>query len=125
MNERMISGKKGEDAVAGYLIEKGHTIIARNWRSGHLELDLVSLCSDGVHFVEVKTRHQGAPALPQDSVGPEKQKRISRAASRFLTTKRRLIGDAEAFFDIAAVTEFEDGHLEIDYIPNAFIPIHY
>lgn len=124
MNDKLLSGRAGEDAVAGYLTGLGHTVIARNWRSSHLELDLVSLFSDGVHFVEVKTRRHGAPALPQDSVGPEKQKHIARAAARFLAANRRRLGDTEAFFDVAAVIEYEDKHLEIEYIPNAFIPIH-
>lgn len=36
-------GKQGEDEVCQYLIRHGHTILDRNWRYGHLEIDIVTL----------------------------------------------------------------------------------
>ena len=58
-NYRRDLGKKGEDIACRLLEEKGHTILERNWRSGHLEIDIISLDQDGIHFVEVKAyRHR-------------------------------------------------------------------
>ena len=44
---RAQTGRTGEDAACRYLTEQGHTILERNWRSGHLEIDIISLAPDG------------------------------------------------------------------------------
>ncbi|MDY6277767.1 MAG: YraN family protein [Bacteroidales bacterium] len=118
-----MTGKRGEAAVAGFLAAKGHKIVARNWRSGHLELDIVSLDGSGLHFVEVKTRTSSDIAAPQENVGAVKQRRLAEAAKRFLAGSRGQFWGMEVFFDIAAVLDC-DNHLEINYFPNAFIPTH-
>ena len=68
-NFRQELGKKGEDIACGLLLSMGHIILERNWRSGHLEVDIISSCSDGIHFVEVKTRKNSIQAPPQENVG--------------------------------------------------------
>ena len=117
-------GKRGEDAVAEFLIAAGHTVLDRNWRSGHLELDLVSIDKSGLHFVEVKTRRlsAGENAAPQESVGTVKQRRLVEAAKRYLAKKDGRIGDVEVFFDVAAVID-NGGSLDITYYPDDFLPI--
>ena len=40
-NYRRDLGKKGEDIACRLLEEKGHTILERNWRAGHLEIDII------------------------------------------------------------------------------------
>ena len=122
MNGDKLIGHRGEAAVAEYLIARGHTVLDRNWRSGHLELDIVSIDSSGVHFVEVKTRTSKDIANPEESVGYIKQKRVAQAAARYLASKGRQLGYNEVFFDVAAVI-FKDGQAEIEYFPNAFIPM--
>lgn len=52
-------GRAGEDAAATLLHSHGMCILARNWRSGPLELDLVCREGDTLVFVEVKTREIG------------------------------------------------------------------
>ena len=49
-------GQTGEDVACDFLLSRGHHILDRNWRAGHLELDIVSEAPDGLHFVEVKAR---------------------------------------------------------------------
>ena len=63
------TGKEGEDEACRFLIDKGHTILERNWRSGHLEIDLITEAADGIHFVEVKSRKTGEDILPEESIG--------------------------------------------------------
>lgn len=57
MAEHNELGKNGEDLAVNFLEGKGYQIIARNWRCGSNELDIVALDGDMLVFVEVKTRH--------------------------------------------------------------------
>ena len=60
-------GRLGEDIACDWLSAHGHTVLRRNYRSGHLEIDIVSIDKDGIHFVEVKTRRFSVQAPPQES----------------------------------------------------------
>ena len=51
MNGRQITGKAGEDAACRMLEEKGMMIVARNYRSGHYELDIVAVDGEGLRIV--------------------------------------------------------------------------
>jgi putative endonuclease len=117
-------GRLGEDIACRYLEDMGHTILARNWRSGHLEIDIVSLAKDGIHFVEVKTRRRNIQAAPQENVGPTKQSRITKAALSFLKSKKGLpYGNHECSFDVVAITLEKNG-TKLEWIPQAYIPIY-
>lgn len=123
MNSRQETGKFGEDMAADYLEGKGFKILARNWRSGRYELDIVALDADGIHFVEVRTRIN-PEILPQETVNSPKQRKVVEAAKRFLKEEAyRKFSDFEAFFDIVGVTVAGDG-TELEYIPQAFIPMY-
>ncbi len=123
--ERRKTGRIGEDAVAAYLIRNGHTILQQNWRSGHLEVDIISLDERGLHFVEIKTRHGGELTSPEEKVGLAKQKRIIKAANSYLhKLENTKTGGLEVFFDVAAV-KIDGGNIEIKYFPEAYIPLSY
>ena len=117
-------GHLGEDLACRHLEDMGHTILARNWRSGHLEIDIVSLAKDGIHFVEVKTRRKSIQAPPQENVDHRKQARITKAALAFLNSRNGLTyGNHECSFDVIAIT-FEKEDAKIEWIPQAYIPIY-
>lgn len=123
MDSRQQTGKFGEDMAADYLEGKGFTILARNWRSGHYELDIVAVDDDGIHFVEVRTRIN-PEILPQETVNSAKQRKVVEAAKRFLRKEvYRRFSDFEAFFDVVGVTLSNDG-TDLEYIPQAFIPMY-
>ena len=123
MDSRQQTGKFGEDMAADYLEGKGFTILARNWRSGHYELDIVAVDDDGIHFVEVRTRIN-PEILPQETVNSAKQRKVIEAAKRFLREEAyRRFSDFEAFFDVVGVTLSNDG-TDLEYIPQAFIPMY-
>ena len=118
-------GKPGEDAVCTWLVERGHVILDRNWHYGHLEIDIVSVAPDGIHFVEVKSRTAPLMAQPEENVGYRKQARIATAARRYLALRDdRLLGEMEVWLDVAAVT-FTGEKGEITWFPGAYVPIHY
>lgn len=124
MNEKKKTGDEGEEAASRFLQDQGHEILARNWRAGHLELDIVSLACDGIHFVEVKTRRPPMQAAPQESVTATKQRRLASAAKAYLNrAKSPSLGDVECHFDIVAVT-FENHETRIEYFQDAFYPIY-
>ena len=77
-------GKRGEDAAARLLEGKGMRILDRNWRYGHLELDLV--CRDGqtIVFVEVRTRAANAMVSPLESLTSSKLQKFLRASRAWL-----------------------------------------
>ncbi len=123
-DHRQKIGQAGEHVACRYLEGIGHTILERNWRSGHLEIDIISTDADGIHFVEVKSRQRNIQAPPQDNVGAKKQKRIVKAALAYLNTaKGRPHKNMECFFDVFAVTFDNDG-THVEWIPQAYIPLY-
>lgn len=122
---RMKIGRMAESLACEYLVRHGHTIVERNWRSGHLEIDIISLDGAGLHFVEVKSRVAPAAAGPEENVGYFKQRKIVAAATRFLHSdeKRSLLARHEVFFDVFSVI-FEGEKAEVNWFPQAYIPIN-
>ena len=114
-------GELGEQMACDFLETRGQQILDRNWRAGHLEIDIVSQAPDGLHFVEVKTRKAPVTSTVTEQVNPLKQKRISAAALRYLNAKH-LYGQ-EVFFDIVSVT-VEQQETRVQYFPQAWIPIY-
>ena len=125
--DRATVGRKGEEEASSYLARLGHRILARNWRSGHLELDIISLLGRELHVVEVKSRVAPVMAEPEQNVRRDKQRRMVAAANAFLHSADRkgLPADLEIIFDVMAVVFFGNGaDFEIEYYPNAFIPLY-
>ena len=123
-NHRQTLGKIGEDIACRYLQSMGHTILERNYRCGHLEIDIISADAEGIHFVEVKTRQKSIQAPPQENVDAGKQRRLTRAALRYLHSAKGLpVRDLECIFDIIAIT-IEGENANVEWIPQAFIPLY-
>ncbi len=122
----MSLGRRGEDVACGFLSGKGHTIVERNYRSGHLEIDIITLDKDGVHFVEVKSRVAPVAVSPEENVTAAKQKKVADAALRYLHTSKdkRLSADLEVSFDVVAVT-FDGGGEIVEWFPNAYYPMYF
>lgn len=49
-------GDTGEDVGVKYLVERGHKILDRNWKTKFCEIDIVSIKDDVIYFNEVKYR---------------------------------------------------------------------
>ena len=114
-------GQNGEEIACDFLLSRGHQILDRNWRSGHLELDIVSEDQEGLHFVEVKARTAPVTSTLTDQVNRIKQKRISAAALQYLN-KKHLVGQ-DVFFDIVSVL-FDGQETVVRYFPQAWIPMY-
>lgn len=124
-NERQLTGRRGEDEACRLLESMGQTILCRNWRYGHLEIDIISLDSDGLHIVEVKSLTAPAAAAPEAKVDRRKRQKMIAGAKAYLNSESRkgLPTDLEVFFDVVSVL-FDGPDFEIEYYPQAFIPIY-
>ena len=70
-------GKWGEETATQLLRDKGYTIVDRDWRSGHRDIDIIARTPDGATlvFVEVKTRTKDDVTRPTDAVDMKKIKK--------------------------------------------------
>lgn len=117
MHDRRHTGGVGEDAAVEYLKKKGYRIIARNFRFGRGEIDIVAEDGGVLVFVEVKARRSDIYGEPEDAVTPGKRKQIRRVAEGYMFEHD--IDDRECRCDVIAV-EFVKGQLEIRHIEDAF-----
>jgi putative endonuclease len=116
---RGILGRKGEKQAALFLKKKGFQILARGVANPFGEIDLVARDGDTIVFVEVRTRQSLDAGHPAESVTPEKQARISRAALAFLKQNRLL--DCRGRFDVVALLWPEGARSpQIEHYQNAF-----
>src|SRR5262245_22769103 len=112
-------GRRGERAAERFLRRLGYKIVARRERGHFGELDLVAVDGSTVVFVEVKTRTSHDAGHPAESVGPEKQARLTRLALVYL--KRHELLEYPARFDVLAVTwPPQASKPRIDHIKSAF-----
>jgi putative endonuclease len=77
-------GLSAESRAAAYLIAKGYRIVARRWRSGVGEIDIVARRRTTLVFVEVKARASLDSAA--ESVVPRQRQRIIAAAEAWLAS---------------------------------------
>lgn len=110
------TGRLGERAATEYLRRAGYDIRALNWRQGNYELDIVALRTGILHFVEVKTRQEGALTPPEAALTRRKFHALSRAAACYLAATG---WDGEVQFDLAKVEIARDGTPRVELIENA------
>jgi putative endonuclease len=117
-DQRQAVGREAETAAADYLTRTGFTVLERNVRLGHGELDLVCRDGDVVVFVEVKCRRATWGDPPAAAVSWHKQRRLTRLAQHYL--KWRRLDDARCRFDVVSVTIDAAGRTGITHVRGAF-----
>ena len=85
-------GGRGEDAVALYLEDKGHQILARNYKTKLYEIDIVSFCDGKIYFTEVKTRKNHVAGGGIYAVDKKKLSKMQFAAECFLKYHKEYTG---------------------------------
>ena len=105
-------GEYGEEKVNRYLLDMGYTILERNWRVGHRELDFVCLDGEVLVVVEVKTRESVNVSL-FDLLDYKKRRNLQAAGAAYLTKKNI---HREIRFDLVVVTGVE---MHLEYIKEA------
>lgn len=80
-------GVRGEEAVCEYLVQQGHEIIIRNYKTYFYEIDIVSVKDKMIYFTEVKYRKNADFGGGLMAINTKKQKQMRYAAESFLKTK--------------------------------------
>lgn len=108
-------GKEAEDSALAFLCAHGHRLVARNFRCRQGEIDLITLASETLVFIEVRLRQRSDFGSAAMSVTPHKQARIIHAARYFLH-RHPAHQHRDCRFDIIA---FDQGS-QPQWIENAF-----
>ena len=111
-------GNAAEDLAVDFLTARGWEVLARNvlYRDG--ELDLVVKKDSLYAFVEVRMKSHGYSGDPRSTVTHAKQRRVVRAATRWLL-RQRLLDRVDVRFDVISVTG-QGRNAELEHIENAF-----
>lgn len=83
-SNKMSIGKKGEDLAEAFLVNKGFSIVAKNFRHKKAEVDIIARKDDWLIFVEVKTRTTVAFGEPEAFVDAKKARMIFSAAEEYI-----------------------------------------
>lgn len=106
VDQRKIFGNRGEDLAASYLQDKGLRVLEQQYRAPIGEIDLI--CEDGeeIVFVEVKTRKSRTFGYPEESVTPQKLKKIAQVAQWYV--REHALESRPFRIDVVAI-EMNDG----------------
>lgn len=116
MDKRKQTGRHGEDIAAAYLVNKGYTIMRRNWSCPTGELDIIAAQGQTLVFVEVRARRGHHFGTAEESVTPAKQARLIDLAQTYL---QEISGAPPAWrIDVVAV-HLGPGLPQINHIENA------
>lgn len=114
-------GDRGEDIATRFLVRKGYHLLERNWRVGHLEVDIIAEHFGTLVFVEVKTRRDEQFGDAAEAVDHNKQAHLIDAARLYCYEKEE---DRPMRFDIITVVGAGETctvrHIEGAYSPESF-----
>ena len=115
-------GRVGEDLALAHLERLGYTLVARNHRTRHGELDLVVFDGTALVFVEVKTRRASASGRgPWEALHERKRQQVRRMAAAFLLEANDRPRSADVRFDAIGVVIDAYGKLvRLDHLEAAF-----
>lgn len=119
MNNKEL-GARGEEIAKSYLENKGLLFVAKNYKAGRKEIDLIF--SDEkkkiVIFIEVKTRRNRNYGDPEESITLSKQKNIKFTAVNFISQNPSYNKYDLRFDSLSVMTNGEK--ININHIEEAF-----
>ena len=112
----------GEKEAAAILEQKGFRIVERNWRMGHLELDLIAENRKEIVFAEVKARTSAfGNKMPEEYVDEIKRKHMVAAANAYI--KYHKIEKQPRFDIIGIIIDAQTNEITYkNHLENAFRP---
>lgn len=122
MAEHNDLGKWGEEKATEHLEREGYTVVERDWKIGHRDLDIVALDGDTLVIVEVKTRRNAIFMEPEQAVDRKKIRSLMLATNAYI---RMHNVDLSIRFDIVTVVGTSDDDCQINHIKDAIQPLQY
>jgi putative endonuclease len=110
-------GRRSEMLAAGYLERHGYTVLDRNYRAGHKEIDIVVRRQQVIAFVEVKARVGTSHGHPLEAITWKKRRELAHAARAWIR-----MHDAPGCayrFDAIAITWSGSSHL-VEHVEDAW-----
>jgi putative endonuclease len=114
---RQSLGKIGENLACTELERRGYEILARRYRHGGAEVDIVAADGPTLVFVEVKAREGREFGDGAEAVTRHKRRRIVVAALDYLVRNR--VGERPCRFDVVSIL-LSEGEPHIEVFQNAF-----
>lgn len=122
-DKRHSTGRRGEEEAARYLRHQGYEVVARNYRYGRAEIDLVCRKAQSgearggeIVFVEVKTRRSAAFGTPEEAIGPAQRRNLLKAAEAYLDAHD--CEDLLPRFDVVSI-EIRGGVTRLRHVEDA------
>lgn len=110
-------GALGERVAERWMVRAGWTVVARRFRSGHRDIDLVARRGGVVAFVEVKARRGVTLGDPVEAVRWRKQRQLARSAWVWIDRHGR---PGEVYrFDVVGVL-IEGRRVRVRHLEDAF-----
>ena len=110
-------GELGERIAARYLERSGWLIVARRFRSGRRDIDLIVQRGDLIAFVEVKARSGDEFGDPVEAVNHRKQRELVKSAQTWIDRHGRA---GEAYrFDVMGIL-LKERQVFVRHVPGAF-----
>jgi putative endonuclease len=109
-------GRWGEELAAFHLERRGMTVLDRNWRCEHGEIDIVALDGDCLVVCEVKTRRGMAHGGPVHAIGWAKLLRLRRLAAAWLAVHDRPVAGVR--IDVVGIVRPASGPAELVHLPG-------
>ncbi len=110
-------GELGERIAARWLEQTGWQIVARRFRSGRRDIDLVAQQGDLIAFVEVKARSGDEFGDPVEAVNHRKQRELTKSAQTWID-RHGTAGESYRF-DVLGVL-MKERRVFIRHVPGAF-----
>ncbi len=111
-------GSCAELQAAKYLQDRGWQVLESNFRTRFGEIDLIVASLTTVAFVEVRYRQSIAFGTPEETVTPNKRRKVVMAAIQYLQGHRWLLRK-QIRFDVISITD-EANSQQVLHIENAF-----
>lgn len=105
------TGRRAEQAVAGYLKKQGYKVRQQNWRTRWCEIDIVVQKDSTIYFVEVKYRKNNLQGDGLDYVTPKKLQQMAFAAELWAAQN-----NWQGEYTLAAASVFGQNFVITDFI---------
>jgi len=119
-------GDWAESKALDFLIEKGLTLIQKNFHCQTGEIDLIMLHGKDLVFIEVRSRRKNSLMSAAESITSHKKQKIMRTAQYFLLSQANLLlsqsqgNPPPCRFDVVCLELGEPQTVKIEWIQNAF-----